>query len=130
MTAKEVMVLFPEGTTTDGNRLSPFKTALFEAAKIALLKSPVETAVVQPVAIDYSHLHGLPIARAERPHVAWPGEVGLAESVIPLVRKGALDVTVHVAEPIILTEQSNRKQIAAAATESIRSMLDSSLAAE
>ena len=126
MTAREVMVLFPEGTTTDGNGLLPFKTTLFEAIKIALLKSPVDTAVVQPVAIDYSHLHGLPLGRAERPHVAWPGEVGLAESLIPLLRRGALDVTLHVAPPIVFSENADRKQIAAAATKAIRSMLDSS----
>jgi len=126
LTAREVMVLFPEGTTTDGNRLEPFKTSLFEAAKIALKKSPVETAVVQPAAIEYTHLHGLPLGRAKRPHVAWPGELGLPESFVPLVKIGALDVTIRLGEPIILTETCNRKIIARDATESIRTMLDSS----
>ncbi|NKB53175.1 MAG: 1-acyl-sn-glycerol-3-phosphate acyltransferase [Rhizobiaceae bacterium] len=126
LTAREVMVLFPEGTTTDGNRLEPFKTSLFEAAKIALNKSPVETAMVQPAAIDYTHLHGLPLGRAKRPHVAWPGELDLPESFIPLVKAGALDVTIRLGEPIILTQTSNRKIIARDATNSIRTMLDSS----
>ncbi len=126
MTAHEIIVLFPEGTTTDGNRLAPFKTPLFEAAKIALIASPVETAKVQPVAIEYSRLNGLPIGRSERPHVAWPGEIGLGESLIPLVREGALDVTLYIGEPILMEETSNRKIIAAQAASSIRDMLDSS----
>ncbi|MGI9366268.1 MAG: lysophospholipid acyltransferase family protein [Rhizobiaceae bacterium] len=126
MTAREVMVLFPEGTTSDGNQLLQFKTSLFEAAKIALARSPVETAAVQPAAIDYTHLHGLPMGRAGRPHVAWPGELGLAESLLPVIREGALDVTVHLGETITLTDTSSRKTVAQEAVSSIRSMLDSS----
>ncbi len=123
MTAKEIMVLFPEGTTTDGNMLAAFKTPLFEAARFALVASPVEEALVQPVAIDYSHIHGLPIGRAERPHVAWPGDLGLGESLIPILKKGALDVTVHLSDPIAFTEQSKRKIVSAEACEAIGNML-------
>ncbi|MGI9357715.1 MAG: lysophospholipid acyltransferase family protein [Rhizobiaceae bacterium] len=123
MTAREIMVLFPEGTTTDGNGLQPFKTPLFEAAKLALKESPVETAAVQPCAIRYSHIHGLAIGRAERPHVAWPGETGLGESLLNIAAEGALDVTIHVGERIELNETSNRKQIAARAIDSLRDML-------
>ena len=123
LSQKEIMVLFPEGTTTDGNQLDPFKTALFEAARIALVASDLKQALVQPIAIRYSRLHGLPIGRAERPHVAWPGEIGLGESLIPLLRTGALDVTVHIGEAIPFDEHSNRKQISAKAHQSIRSML-------
>jgi len=123
MTAREIVVLFPEGTTTDGNALSPFKTPLFEAAKLALKESPVETAAVQPCAIQYSHLHGLTIGRADRTHVAWPGEIGLGESLLDIAAAGALDVTVHVGEPIELTEQSNRKKVALQAVDALREML-------
>jgi len=128
MTAREIMVLFPEGTTTDGNKLAPFKTPLFEAAKIALAASPVDIAIVQPIAIDYARLHGMPVGRSDRPHVAWPGEIGLIESLVPVVRKGALDVVIHVGAPIAMDATSNRKIIAAEATSAIRDMLDSSAA--
>jgi len=123
MTAREIMVLFPEGTTSDGNSLLPFKTPLFEAAKLALKESPVETAWVQPCAIRYSHVHGLAIGRAERPHVAWPGEIGLGESLLDIAAEGALDVTFHIGEPIELNETSNRKHIAAQAIDALRDML-------
>lgn len=124
MTAREVIVLFPEGTTTDGNFLDPFKTTLFEAVRFALIASPVEKALVQPVAIDYTHLHGLPISRADRPHVAWPGEIGLIESLVPILRAGALDVTIRFGEAIPFDEDSNRKIVSAAARDSIRHMLN------
>lgn len=123
MTDREIMVLFPEGTTSDGNSLYPFKTPLFEAAKLALADSSQDTAAVQPCAICYSHIHGLPINRAERPHVAWPGDVGLGESLLRILRTGALDVVVCFAQPIKLDRDSNRKVVAAEAASSIRTML-------
>ncbi|MDD9909024.1 MAG: lysophospholipid acyltransferase family protein [Ahrensia sp.] len=123
MAAREVMVLFPEGTTSDGNVLLPFKTPLFEAAKRAIIRAQVGGAVVQPCAIDYSQLHGLSIGRAERPHIAWPGEIGLEESLINVVATGALDVTVHIGASIELSEQSNRKIIASEAAAALREML-------
>lgn len=123
MTEREVMVLFPEGTTGDGNGLLPFKTPLFEAAKLALADSDQETATVQPCAIVYSHIHGLPITRSDRTHVAWPGEIGLGESLFGIIRTGALDVTVRFAQPIALDDTSNRKAVAAEAAGAIRRLL-------
>lgn len=123
MAAREVMVLFPEGTTSDANQLLPFKTPLFEAAKIALAASEMELALVQPIAINYTSLHGLHLGRAGRPHVAWPGEIGLGESLSAIVRTGALDVIVHVSTPIPLDQFSNRKEIAAQSAAAIRAMI-------
>ncbi|MEM1318586.1 MAG: lysophospholipid acyltransferase family protein [Pseudomonadota bacterium] len=128
MVLNEVMVLFPEGTTTDHNRIEPFKTSLFEAAKLALKESAVDHATVQPVAIHYTHLHGLPLSRAERPHVAWPGEIGLGESLLPLVRTGALDVHVKLGEPVVFDKSTHRKKVAAETRATIEAMLDPSQA--
>ncbi|EFL88373.1 1-acyl-sn-glycerol-3-phosphate acyltransferase [Ahrensia sp. R2A130] len=126
MVLNEVMVLFPEGTTTDHNRIEPFKTSLFEAAKLALKESEVDHATVQPVAIHYTHLHGLPLTRAERPHVSWPGEIGIGESILPLVRVGALDVHVKLGEPVVFDASTHRKRVAATTREAIEAMLDPS----
>lgn len=123
LSAKDIIVLFPEGTTSDGHQMVPFKTPLFEAARFALVTSDQDHAVVQPVAIDYTRLHGLPLGRQWRQRVAWPGEVGLGEHLLPLIEKGALDVTVHFGEPILFTAQSKRKEVAAQARASIRAML-------
>lgn len=123
MAKRETMVLFPEATTTDGLRLIPFKTALFEAVKLALIESKVEEAYVQPVAICYTHLHGLRLGLADMPHVAWPGEVGIGEHLLPLVGKGALDVTVRIGPSIVFTKDSHRKVVAATAQNTIRELI-------
>jgi 1-acyl-sn-glycerol-3-phosphate acyltransferase len=123
LAAEETMVLFPEGTTGDANALLPFKTPLFEAAKVALKAVSVDHAQVQPVALHYHTLHGMPLTRAERPHIAWPGEVGLLESLMPLILKGGLDVTVRCAPATRLDDTSDRKVVAAETRDAIRAML-------
>lgn len=53
----ERIVVFPEGTTTDGTRVAPFHAALLQAA--------IDAAVpVQPVAIRYREADGAPSAAA------------------------------------------------------------------
>ena len=123
LAALETIVLFPEGTTGDANALLPFKTPLFEAAKIALAETGLDHAHIQPVALHYSRLHGLPIGRADRPHVAWPGEIGLAESLLPIVRAGGLDVVLRFCEPLRVDRDLDRKAVATMARAAIRAKL-------
>lgn len=55
----EIVVLFPEGTTSDGNRLLDIKTSLFGAAASAVPQSPTGVVHVQPLAISYTGIHGM-----------------------------------------------------------------------
>lgn len=123
LSTKDAIVLFPEGTTSDGHGLYPFKTTLFEAARFALVASDQDHAVIQPVALNYNRLHGLPLGRQWRQKVAWPGDVGIGEHLAPLVKDGALDVAVHFGDPIFFTAESKRKLVAAEAQASIIKML-------
>ena len=67
----EVIVLFAEGTTGDGNRLLPFRSSLVGAAQAALADPSVERIHLQPLAIVYTRRNGLPGTRRERPDFAW-----------------------------------------------------------
>ena len=123
LSARDTIVLFPEGTTSDGHTMVAFKTPLFEAARFALVASGEERAFIQPIAIDYTHIHGIAIGRQWMQQVAWPGDVSLGEHFLPLIKKGALDVTLHCGQPIIFTAESNRKEIAAQARRSLHALL-------
>ena len=67
----DIMVLFAEGTSSDGNKVLPFRSALVGAAQMAIGDGGVAT--VQPVAIAYQKMLGLPLGRQHRPLVAWYG---------------------------------------------------------
>src|SRR5437764_3980421 len=60
----DALVIFPEGTSSDGNRVLPFRSALLSAAEIALDDDHGSVRVpVQPVSVAYTALHGIPMGR-------------------------------------------------------------------
>jgi 1-acyl-sn-glycerol-3-phosphate acyltransferase len=127
LAAGDAMVLFAEGTTSDGNRVLPFKTSLFGAAQVAIRETDVQTVTVQPVAIAYTRVHGIPMGRVHRPIVAWPGDVPLGPSLIGLLKDGAVDVDVWFGEPMVIDEKSDRKALARTMEKRVRAMVLSSL---
>ncbi|MBS3651142.1 1-acyl-sn-glycerol-3-phosphate acyltransferase [Pseudaminobacter sp. 19-2017] len=110
--AGDVMVLFAEGTTGNGNMLLPFKTTLFGAASMMLKAGAHETVWIQPVALAYTRVQGLPMGRQHRPVVAWVGDQDLIPHLIGVLKEGAIDVEVHFGEPIPFDAKSSRKDVA------------------
>lgn len=129
LAARHAMVLFAEGSTGDGNFLLPFKSTLFGAATMAIGQGAAETVHVQPVAIVYTRLHGVPMGRLHRPHAAWIGEQELATDLFSRIREGGMDVEVHFGEPIALTSGAGRKQVARAAEKQVHDMMQAALRA-
>lgn len=108
----EAMVLFAEGTTGDGNTVLPFKSTLFGAAAMAISGGAAQEVFVQPVAIAYTRLHGLPLGRRHRPHAAWIGDEELVPHAAALLAQGAMDVEVRFGEPVPFSAASGRKGVA------------------
>lgn len=127
MNAGEVVVLFPEGTTSDGNRLFTTKSTLFAAATSAVAYSPTGHVHVQPVAIAYTRIHGMPMGHYHRPVAAWPGDVELLPHLRQVLETGALDADVNFGPAIEVTPATNRKQLAQTAEEEIRRLLTEAL---
>jgi tRNA-2-methylthio-N6-dimethylallyladenosine synthase len=63
LAAGDAMVLFPEGTTADGNFILPFKSSLFGAAQMAIDEHTADKVFIQPVALAYTKVNGLPMGR-------------------------------------------------------------------
>jgi 1-acyl-sn-glycerol-3-phosphate acyltransferase len=117
----EVIVLFAEGTTSDGNRLLPFRSSLVGAAQTALMHDSVERVLMQPLAITYTHRHGLPVTRRDRPFIAWYGDMDLASHLKMFIQGIPLDVVVTWGEPMLFN--GNRKQATAFAEAEVRRAL-------
>ena len=121
------MVLFAEGTSNDGNCVLPFRSALLGAATRALGEDDGARVWVQPLSIAYHGLHGLPLGRANRPHVAWYGDMELAGHLWGIFTCGALDVTVRWGEPILVGRDTDRKALTRKLETEVRAMTVSSL---
>ena len=123
----EIVVLFPEGTTSDGNRLLEIKTSLFGAAASAVPHAPEGVVFIQPVSIAYTGVHGMAMGRFHRPLAAWPGDIELLPHLIGVVREGAVDVDVDFGERVDYSRASNRKQVSRTVEARIRAMLGARL---
>lgn len=122
------MVLFAEGTSSNGNEVKPFRTALLGAATYALAeRDGAGTVLVQPLSIAYTRLSGTPLGRRRRPLVAWYGDMDLAPHFWRLVTAEGLDVAVSWGQPIAVAAGADRKQVAAAAEAAVRQMTAAAL---
>lgn len=116
------IVIFAEGTSSDGNQVLPFKTSLFSVAKPRGGHSAaVEQGIyVQTIGIAYTHLYGLPLGRRGRPTVAWYGDMEIASHAWALLKRGPLDVHVWIGEPVKLSGFRDRKELAAFTERQVR----------
>ncbi len=108
------LILFPEGTSNDGNRVLPFKSALLSVAEGAVV-GPDGTPgpmAVQPVSIAYTCLDGLPMSRALRPFFAWYGDMTLAGHLLGALGLGRLTIEVEFHPPVTVAEFGSRKALA------------------
>ncbi|MGH6792303.1 MAG: lysophospholipid acyltransferase family protein [Methyloceanibacter sp.] len=114
------IVLFAEGTSSDGNCVVPFKTALFAAAKPAGGRAMGAEVSAQTLALTYTKLYGLPLCRRGRPMVAWYGDMDLASHAWRLLGLGPLDAHIRIGPPVPLDAFPDRKALARYAEDKVR----------
>jgi 1-acyl-sn-glycerol-3-phosphate acyltransferase len=119
----DAVVLFAEGTSSDGIRVLPFRSSLVGAVHHALGDTTHHTHVtVQPMSLAYVRLSGLPTGRALRDRVAWYGDVELIPHLLHVLASGAIDVTVSWGEATAYDMGADRKAIARTSEKSVRRM--------
>ncbi len=108
------LILFPEGTSSDGNRVLPFKSALFGAAEIEVPRrdGSLGPVVVQPVTVSYTKLQGMPIGRDYRPFFTWFGDMELAPHLVQALGFGPITAEIEFHAPLTVTEAGSRKALA------------------
>ena len=116
----DIIVLFAEGTSSDGNRVLPFRSSLVGAARAALSASGAGTIQLQPLAITYTRRNGLPLTRRDRPEVAWYGDMDLAPHLAALLAGGPFEARVTFGAPIPFDAATDRKRATAKAEAAVR----------
>jgi 1-acyl-sn-glycerol-3-phosphate acyltransferase len=106
------LLLFPEGTSSDGSRVLPFRSAFFSLAEGA--GEGGAAPLVQPVSIVYDRLGWLPAGKAVRPMFAWYGGMDLGPHVWRLAQQRGLRATVVFHPPLDPAAFASRKALAQA----------------
>ena len=126
----DAVVLFAEGTSSDGVRVLPFRSSLVGAVHHALGNSAQHISItVQPMSVAYVSLSGVPMGRALRERVAWYGDADLMPHLAHVLAAGAVDVTVSWGEAVAYDMSADRKAIAREAEKSVRRMTATALRA-
>jgi len=113
LVAGQSLILFPEGTSSDGKQVLPFKTALFAIAGDGADGGDVKAPWVQPVSISYPrYADGRPLDRGLQALYAWYGDMTLFPHLLSVFGlKGALvEVTFH--PPVTALQFTGRKELA------------------
>lgn len=129
LAAGDRIVLFAEGTTGDGNRVLPFKSALLAAVGLGNGETPRPDVAVQTLAISYTHVHGIPLGRMLRPFVAWYGDMDVPGHAWRVLKNGPIDASIQIGEPLPISEFASRKALAAHTERVIRGAMTAMLRA-
>jgi 1-acyl-sn-glycerol-3-phosphate acyltransferase len=108
LAAGDNIILFPEGTTSDGCRILPFQSSF-----LAIAEAPARP-VIQLVTIVYDELDGLPVRRRDRPVISWYGDMDMASHYPGICRHRSLHATVVMDPAIPAGTYGNRKALSAA----------------
>lgn len=105
--AGKSLILFPEGTSSDGMRTLPFKSSLFSIVEKPL--SNGQRVRIQPVSLLCTEIGGLPIGRSWRPYYAWYGDMTLIKHAWEAFKIASFTVDVIFHEPVTIDDFGNRK---------------------
>lgn len=111
MAQGDVMVLFAEGTTSDGNRVLPFRSSLLGAAQQAERAGHVDSVGVQIVTINYATIRGTNAGRAGRKALAWYGDLDLLPHMLSVLTIGPMRADVRFGEARHMEPTTDRKAL-------------------
>ena len=108
------VTLYPEGTSTNGERVLPFKKSLLTAA--------AGTGVpILPMVLNYTHVNGEPISAQNRDQVFWYGDQAFPPILWKLLTNRSVRVEAEFFEEIHVTSEEQRREVAARAQSLIES---------
>lgn len=115
------LLIFPEGTSTDGCRVLPFRSTVFAALFDTDLGDDI---AVQPVSLAYRAPDG-----CDPRFYGWWGEMSFAASLLQVLavpRNGAVRVTFH--PPVRVAKAGDRKTLAQVTGRAVRAGVEAGIA--
>ena len=127
LAAGDDLILFPEGTSSDGTGVLPFLSSFFAAAKPSggqfaqgsTQADPHFRPLVQPVSVVYDRLAGLPVGHARRTVFSWYGDMDLASHFWQLAQWRSMRASILLHPPLDPADFPTRKALAQATWEAV-----------
>ena len=125
------LILFPEGTTSDGSSIRSFKSSFFESAnsKYTCPNSGEEKYIrVQPITLSYLKKSGLPMGTAIRREIAWIGDnSSIIEIMKNYLMSANVSISIKIHDPVTIEDFGDRKKLSAHCEETILTSLTDTL---
>ena len=119
LSSGDKILMFPEGTTSDGNRVLDFKSTSFSALEN-------QKFLIQPIIISYSDLNGVPINRWLRPVIAWYGDMDLKPHILKLLSLRSIKARLIYIDPVCSSDFASRKNLSIYLEKKIKDVYSSS----
>lgn len=97
------VMLFPEGTSTNGDTVKPFRSSLFQTALSA-------SCPILPICIKYLSIDGKPISKDNSDLIHWYGDMTFAPHFLKLLGR-KITAEIHILDPILNTLDYKRRQL-------------------
>ena len=120
--AGENFIIFPEGTTSDGNGIKNFKSSMLECAF-----DNNNEINIQPISICYSKLNNIPMGIYLRRNIAWVGDTSMVAAMANFLRSGRITVDIIFHDLMSVNSFKNRKELATYCEKQILSGLNESI---
>ena len=99
------VVIYPEGTSSNGERVLPFKKSL--------LMSAVHAGVdILPLTLKYVEVDGEPFSEKNRDRICWYGDMPFFPHFLGLMNLRSVRAQLHFHEPIPVTKETTRYELA------------------
>lgn len=119
------LILFPEGTSTKGETVIPFKSSVFEIFLNQNLKDKIR---VQPFTISIERVNGRPVERLEDHDLyAWYDDMTLETHLWALAKTKGIDLIITFHPPLEANKYNHRKNFAHDCHQAVLSGLENNL---
>jgi len=98
------LILFPEGTSTDGTHVQPFKSSLLQSVELS-----EKEVLIQPVTLAYTKYKDQPMCHQRRDQYAWYATMPFASHFFNALGLAKADVEITFHQPVTLSDFENRK---------------------